>query len=68
MRKSGHAKDDEKIDLKALSGPALDKALGYLAAQKRALEKAEEEFQREAMRRQRAEDCQFQIGIYELAC
>ena len=68
VRNSGHAKDDEKIDLKALSGPALDKALGYLAAQKRALEKAEEEFQREAMRRQRAEDCQFQIGIYELAC
>ena len=68
VRKSGHAKDDEKIDLGAVSGPGLDKALGYLAAQKRALEKAEEEFQREAMRRQRAEDCQFQIGIYELAC
>ena len=68
VRKSGHAKDDEKIDLGAVSGPGLDKALGYLAAQKRALEKAEEKIQREAMRRQRAEPVHYQIGYYALRC
>ena len=61
----------ENLDPRAFSVDSeldLDKALDYLAATKKALENATERFQREAMRRQRAEDCQFQIGIYELAC
>ena len=58
----------ENLDARAFSEPDLDKALDYLAATKKALEDATERFQREAMRRQRAEPVHYQIGIYELAC
>ena len=58
----------ENLDARAFSESDLDKALDYLAATKKALENATERFQREAMRRQRAEDVHYQIGIYELAC